>query len=138
MEGVVADPLVGEARQRRRMDRAAEGVGQPEADVIQQDDEDIGRVLGQMACLDAPAMDGSCNRGSATLAEGAGGKGSMDPSSGPAAALPGNTAAAKTNQRKLCATNPSGARSPACRDIQPILTPTLIFAQTSPSERGKV
>ena len=35
VEGVVADPLIGDARQRRRMDRAAIGVGKPKAHVIQ-------------------------------------------------------------------------------------------------------
>jgi len=80
----------------------------------------------------------SCNRGSATLAEGAGAKGRTDPSSGPAAALPGTTATAKTKQRKLCATSPSGARSTACRDVQPIPTPDIILPpQTSPSLTGR-
>ena len=58
VEGVVADPLIGDARQRRRMDRAAIGVRQPETHIIQQDDKNIGCVLRQIALLHAPAVDG--------------------------------------------------------------------------------
>ena len=45
------------------MDRAAIGVGEPKAHVIQQDDENIGCVLGQMAFLHAPMMDGILQSG---------------------------------------------------------------------------
>jgi hypothetical protein len=58
VEGVVADPLIGDARQGRRMNRTAIGVGEPKAHIIQEDDENIGRVLWQMALLHASAMDG--------------------------------------------------------------------------------
>ncbi len=53
---VVADPLIGETGQRRRRDLAAEGVGQAEADVVQKNDEDIGRVRREAVRLDAPDM----------------------------------------------------------------------------------
>ena len=48
VERVVADPVVREAGQRRCVDLAAEGVGQAEADVVEQDDEDVGRGLQAM------------------------------------------------------------------------------------------
>ena len=51
MEGVEADPLIGDARQRRRVNRPAVGVGQTETDIIQQNDEDIRRILRDMALL---------------------------------------------------------------------------------------
>ena len=56
MEGVVADALVRDARQRGRMDRSAVGVGQAEADVVEQDDEDVGGILRQVALLHAPLV----------------------------------------------------------------------------------
>ena len=43
-------------RQRRRVDRAAVGVRQAEADVVEQDDEDVGRILRQVVRLDAPLV----------------------------------------------------------------------------------
>ena len=54
VEPVVPDPLVGEAAEGRRVDRAAEGVGGPEAHVVDQDDQDVRRVLGEVVRLDAP------------------------------------------------------------------------------------
>ena len=50
---VVADALIRDARQRGRPDRATVGVRQSEADVVQQDDQNVGRILGQMALHDA-------------------------------------------------------------------------------------
>ena len=47
VEGVVAKALIGELAQRGRVDLAAERVRDTEADVIEQHDEDIRRVLGQ-------------------------------------------------------------------------------------------
>ena len=63
VESVVADPLIGDAGQGWRMDRAAIGVGKAKANVIQQDDENIWRVLGQMAYLGAPMMNGVLQSG---------------------------------------------------------------------------
>ena len=56
VEGVVADALARDARERWRVDRPAVGVGQAEADVVQHDDEDVGRILGQSALLHAPLV----------------------------------------------------------------------------------
>ena len=53
VERVVADAFVGDARQRWGVDRPAVGVGQAEADVVKQDDEDVGRVLRQAVGFDA-------------------------------------------------------------------------------------
>ena len=64
VEGVVADALVGEPRQRRRVDRTAEGVRQAEADVVEQDDEDVGRVLREGGSS-RPAADASTPAASA-------------------------------------------------------------------------
>ena len=47
MESVVADAVVSEARQRRRVDGTAKGVRQAKADVIEHDDQDVGCALGQ-------------------------------------------------------------------------------------------
>ena len=80
VEGVVADALVRDARQRRRVDRAAEGVGQAEADVVEQDDEDVGRVLRQMARLRRRWCLESCKVGPATLAEARAGTARTEPS----------------------------------------------------------
>ena len=83
MEGVVADALVRDARQRRRVDRPAEGVGQAEAHVVEQDDQDVGRILvGRCFGSTRRWWSDSCSVGAATLADGAGGKGSTEPSLG--------------------------------------------------------
>ena len=63
MEGVVADALTGDARQRGRVDRPAVGVGQAEADIVQQDDQNVGRVLRQVALLDAALVLGVLKSG---------------------------------------------------------------------------
>ena len=49
-------PWLGEFAQCRRIDFAAKRRRLAEPDVIQQDDEDVGRVLGQMTLLNAPPM----------------------------------------------------------------------------------
>ena len=56
VEPVVADAVVGEAAEGRRVDRAAERVGQAEAHVVEQDDQDVGRVLRQVVRLDPPLV----------------------------------------------------------------------------------
>ena len=53
VERVVADALARSA-ERRRVDLAAERVGQAEADVVDQHDEDIGRVLEQVTFFVPP------------------------------------------------------------------------------------
>ena len=85
VEGVVADALVRDARQRRRVDRPAVGIGQAEADVVEQDDEDVGRILRQMLwSRRAAGASSPASVGAATLADGVGGKGSIEPSPGAA------------------------------------------------------
>ena len=56
VELVEGDALVGEARQRRRMDLAAKRVGEAKADVVEEDDEDVRRVGRKMVRLGAPDM----------------------------------------------------------------------------------
>ena len=47
VEGVVADPLARDARQRRGMDGPTVGVRQAEAHVVEQDDEDVRGIRGK-------------------------------------------------------------------------------------------
>ena len=54
VELIEGDALVGEAGERRRMDLAAQRVGEAEADVVEQDDQDVRRVCGKMVRLRAP------------------------------------------------------------------------------------
>ena len=56
MKPVVADAGVRHTRKRGRADHAAVGVGQAESHIVEQHDEDIGRILGQAALVDAPLM----------------------------------------------------------------------------------
>jgi hypothetical protein len=62
VERVVADPLIGEARQGGRRDFAAECVGQPESDVVQEHDEDVGRVLRQVVRIGPSDVPGVLQR----------------------------------------------------------------------------
>ena len=56
VESVEGDALIGEARQRRRVHLAAERVGEAEADVVEQHDQDVRRVGGKVVRLRAPDM----------------------------------------------------------------------------------
>ena len=58
VERVVADALVRHARQRGRADRPSVGVRQAESHIVEQHDEDIGRILGQVALFDAALVRG--------------------------------------------------------------------------------
>ena len=53
---VERDALIGEARKRRRMNLAAQRVGEAEADIVEQHDQDVRRVGGKMVRLRAPDM----------------------------------------------------------------------------------
>ena len=57
VKAVVADAFVAEAGQRRRMGKAAEGVRHSEAGVVNENDEDVGRILRQAIWLDAAFVD---------------------------------------------------------------------------------
>ena len=50
MKRVVADASPGEPGKRRGADRPAEGVGQAETDIVQQDDDDVRRARRQARC----------------------------------------------------------------------------------------
>ena len=56
VEPVVADALVRHARKRGRADHAAVRVRQAKSHIVEQHDEDIGRILGQAALFDAALM----------------------------------------------------------------------------------
>ena len=56
VEGVVADAVIRDPRKRRRVDWTAIGIGQAEANVIEEDDQDVGRVLRQVVRLRPPLM----------------------------------------------------------------------------------
>ncbi len=56
VECVVTNARVGDARERRRVDRSPVGVGQAEADVVEQDNQNVGRVFGQVALFHPAPM----------------------------------------------------------------------------------
>ena len=56
MELIERDALVGEARKRRRVHLAAQRVGEAEADIVQQHDQDVRGVRGKMVRFRAPHM----------------------------------------------------------------------------------
>ena len=62
VEGVVADAFTGDAAQGRRVRRTAVCIGLSEADIVEQDDDDVGRVLRQTIGLDAALMPGLLQR----------------------------------------------------------------------------
>jgi hypothetical protein len=59
VESVIADAGLRNARQIGRIDLATVGAGLPVADIVDQDDQDVRRILRQMVGLGAPMM----NRG---------------------------------------------------------------------------
>ena len=67
-------PVIGEPRQRRRVDRRRRRSRPAEADVVEHDDQDVGRILGQVARFGRRWCFESCKRGAATLADGDGRK----------------------------------------------------------------
>jgi hypothetical protein len=54
VEGVIADPRRRNTRKVRRVDRPTIGIRKAEANVIEKDNDDVGRILRQMALLDPP------------------------------------------------------------------------------------
>ena len=62
VEGIVGDALAGEFGQRGRADVAAKGVGLTEAHIVQKDDQDVGRIGGQVVGFRAPLVNGSRQR----------------------------------------------------------------------------
>ena len=62
MKTIIADAFVAQLGKRRRMSEAAESIGRAEAGVINQDDEDVGRILRQMVRLDAAFVHGFLQR----------------------------------------------------------------------------
>ena len=57
MEAVVGDPFLDDAVHRRGLDFAAEGGRQAGAGVVDQHDEDVRRIGGKPARLNAPLVD---------------------------------------------------------------------------------
>ena len=73
MKGIVADALVGKLGERWRVDRAAKGIRQTKPDIVEQDNNDIGRVFRQVIWLNVALMlRDSCADSAATLADGTG------------------------------------------------------------------
>ena len=64
MEAVVADAGIAESRKRGRVDLAAKGVALAKADVVEEDDEDVGGVLLQSRWFDAAPVLGFRQRAS--------------------------------------------------------------------------
>jgi hypothetical protein len=76
MEAVIGDPLANDAIHRAGLHCATERRQQAGAGVIDQHEEDVGRILGKPAGLDTPFVDRLLHRAARVAGGWRGGKGS--------------------------------------------------------------